>query len=111
MFDLFRSREKSVKILLGVLLLLVAASMLIYLVPGGFGNTGLTGDNVIAVVGNDKVTETDVQRQIATITRGQANLPKGILAMYIPRIVEQLDVYKRQHGRQSVLKAVGREQS
>ena len=90
MFDLFRSREKSVKILLGVLLLLVAASMLIYLIPGGFGNSGITSDSVLAVVGSEKVTETDVDRQVALITRGQANLPKGILAMYIPRIVEQL---------------------
>ncbi len=90
MFDLFRSREKSVKILLGVMLLLVAGSMLIYLIPGGFGGSGISSESVIAVVGSDKVTETDVQRQIAMVTRGQANLPKGILAMYIPRIVEQL---------------------
>lgn len=90
MFDLFRSREKSVKILLGVLLLLVAASMLIYLIPGGFGSSDFASENVIASVGNDKITETDVERQIALITRGQANLPKGILAMYIPRIVDQL---------------------
>ncbi len=41
-------------------------------------------------MGNDKVTDVDVQRQIAQLTRGQSNLPKGILAMYIPRIVEQL---------------------
>jgi len=90
MFDLFRSREKSVKILLGVMLLLVAGSMLIYLIPGGFGNSGISSENVVAVVGNDKVTDTDVQRQVAMLTRGQANLPKGILAMYVPRIVEQL---------------------
>jgi peptidyl-prolyl cis-trans isomerase D len=90
MFDLFRSREKSVKILLGVMLLLVAASMLIYLIPGGFGNTGITGDNVIAAIGDQKVTDLDVQRQIANVTRGQTNLPKGILAMYIPTIVNQL---------------------
>jgi peptidyl-prolyl cis-trans isomerase D len=90
MFDLFRSREKSVRVLLGVMLLLVAASMLIYLIPGGFGNTGLTGDNVVAAVGGVKITDTDVQRQIAMVTRGQTNLPKGILAMYIPNIVNQL---------------------
>jgi peptidyl-prolyl cis-trans isomerase D len=90
MFDLFRSREKSVRLLLGFLLVLVAASMLIYLVPGGFGSSGLTGNNVVAAVGGEKVTDEDVQRQIAMVTRGQTNLPKGVLAMYIPSIVNQL---------------------
>jgi peptidyl-prolyl cis-trans isomerase D len=90
MFDLFRSREKSVRLLLGVMLLLVAASMLIYLVPGGFGDTGISGDTTVAAVGGEKVTDVDVQRQIAIATRGQTNLPKGVLAMYIPNIVNQL---------------------
>jgi peptidyl-prolyl cis-trans isomerase D len=90
MFDLFRSREKSVRVLLGVMLLLVAASMLIYLIPGGFGSSGITGDNVVAAVGGEKITDVDVQRQIAMVTRGQTNLPKGIMAMYIPNIVNQL---------------------
>jgi peptidyl-prolyl cis-trans isomerase D len=90
MFDLFRSREKSVRILLAVMLLLVAASMLIYLIPGGFGNGGITGDNVVAAVNGEKVTDVDVQRQIAMVTRGQTNLPKGVLSMYIPTIVSQL---------------------
>jgi peptidyl-prolyl cis-trans isomerase D len=91
MFDLFRSREKSVKILLGVMLLLVAASMLIYLIPGGIGSTGVTGgDSVIAAVGSENITNQDVQRSLARVMQGQANLPKGLLAMYIPRIVEQL---------------------
>ena len=92
MFDLFRSREKSVRILLGVLLGLVAISMLAYLVPGGFGNgTGsAAGQNVVAAVGDEKITATDVQRSIQGITRGQTNLPKGILAMYVPSMVNQM---------------------
>jgi peptidyl-prolyl cis-trans isomerase D len=90
MFDLFRSREKSVRLLLGVMLLLVAASMLIYLIPGGFGYGGISSDNVVAAVDGENVTDLDVQRQIALITRGQTNLPKGVLAMYIPNIVNQL---------------------
>ena len=79
------------RILLGALLGLVSLSMLVYLIPGGMGGgTGATGQNVIAVVGDDKVTAMDVQRAVQRITRGQTNLPKGILAMYLPSIVNQL---------------------
>ncbi len=91
MFDLFRSREKGVRILLGVLLVLVAASMLIYLIPGGPGGaSSASGDNVIAAVGDEKITTTDLQRAVQRITRGQSNLPKGLLAMYVPTLVNQL---------------------
>ncbi len=91
MFDLFRSREKSVRILLGVILGLVSISMLWYLIPGsGLGGVGASGQNVIAAVGGEKITTTDVDRQVQNITRGQANLPKGVLAMYVPSIVNQL---------------------
>ena len=91
MFDLFRSREKSVRILLGVLLGLVALSMLIYLIPGGpGGGAGAAGQNTVAVVGDDQITTQDLQRAMARITRGQANLPKGLLGMYLPTVVNQL---------------------
>src|SRR5690242_14345491 len=90
MFDVFRSREKSVRILLGAVLLVVAASMLVYLIPGGVGGPGGGNDNVVATVGKEAITASDVQREIQRITRGQANLPKGLIAMYIPSIVNQL---------------------
>ncbi len=91
MFDLFRSREKSVRILLGVLLGAVALSMLVYLIPGGFGGGGSTGgQNVVASVGDEKITTDDVSRALQTISRGQQNLPRGILAMYAPMLVNQL---------------------
>jgi peptidyl-prolyl cis-trans isomerase D len=90
MFDLFRSREKVVRLFLGALLVLVAASMLIYLIPGGPGGPGTSGENVIAVVGSEKITTADLDRSVQRITRGQANLPKGLLAMYVPTLVNQL---------------------
>ena len=90
MFDLFRSREKSVRILLGAMLVVVAASMLVYLIPGGMGGPSVSGQNVLAAVGSDKITSMDVERAVQRITRGQSNLPKGLLAMYVPSIVNQL---------------------
>lgn len=91
MFDLFRSREKSVRILLGVLLGVVALSMLVYLIPGGSGSgIGSDGSSVVASVGDEKITTTDVQRALQTVTRGQQNLPKSILGMYTPMIVNQM---------------------
>lgn len=90
MFNVFRSREKSVRILLGAVLVLVSASMLVYLIPGGPGGPNVSGQNVVAVVGDDKITAQDVQRAIQRITRSQTKLPKGLLAMYLPSIVNQL---------------------
>lgn len=92
MFSLFRSREKNQKIILSVLLGLVAVSMLIYLVPGGFFGGGAGGGSdtdVLASVGNRQVTVQDVQHQLAQYTR-QGNIPKAYLAMLVPRTVEQL---------------------
>ena len=89
MFDLFRSREKSVRILLGVLLAVVALGMLVYLIPGGFGNDTSGGQNVVASVGKDKITIDDVQRALQGISRGQ-QLPPSILGMYTPMLVNQL---------------------
>jgi peptidyl-prolyl cis-trans isomerase D len=90
MFDLFRSREKGVRILLGAMLVLVAASMLVYLIPGGMGGPSASGDNVVAAVGSEKITTTDLQRAIQRVTNGQSNLPKGLLAMYVPSLVNQM---------------------
>ena len=90
MFDLFRSRETSVRILLGVLLGLVALSMLFYLIPGGPGMGGGSNQNVIASIGSQKITTVDVERAVQNMTRGQQNLPKAILGMYVPSIVNQM---------------------
>ena len=86
MFDLFRSREKSVRILLGALLLLVALSMLTYLVPQY--NTGApTPDSVVASVGKDEITSGDVMRLIQATMRGR-QLPPDLIATYVPQMVD-----------------------
>ena len=90
MFALFRSREKSVRIILGVFLGLVALSMLIYLVPGAPGMGGSANENTVATVGGEKITVQDVQLSIQRMTQGQANIPRALIAGYIPTMVNQL---------------------
>lgn len=90
MFDLFRSREKNVRILMGVLLGLIAISMLWYLIPGGSGSMGTQTQNVIATVGDENITAADLQRGLQAVTRGQSNLPRSIMAMYAPMMLNQL---------------------
>ena len=88
MFDLFRSRDKAVRILLGGLLLLVAFSMLTYLVPNY--NSGSTGsDMVVAEIGKDRITLAEMQRTIQATVRGR-QLPVEILPTYIPQMVDQM---------------------
>lgn len=91
MLNLFRSREKTQKLVLSILLGLVAVSMLVYLIPGGFGTMGdASGANVVAQVGDQQVTTQDVDRQVTRMTRSQPNLPKAYLAMFVPQMVENL---------------------
>ena len=89
MFDLFRSREKSVRILLGALLLLVALSMLTYLVPN-YGSGSNTSDTIVAEIGKeDVITLVEVQRLIQNTVRGR-QLPPDLLPNYVPTMVDQL---------------------
>src|SRR5664279_4668885 len=88
MFDLFRSRDKAVRILLGALLLLVAFSMLTYLVPN-YSNGTSSSDTVIAEVGKDPITLAETQRLIQSTVRGR-QLPPDILPTYIPQMVDQM---------------------
>ena len=90
MFDLFRSRDKAVRILLGGLLLLVALSMLTYLIPGGPTMGGGDGsDNVIATIGKDAITTADVQQVIQLNSRGQ-HLPAELMPHYVPMYLNSM---------------------
>jgi peptidyl-prolyl cis-trans isomerase D len=88
MFDLFRSRDKLVRIFLGALLLVVAASMLMYLVPN-YSNGTTSSDTIIAEIGSDAITLAETQRVIQSTIRGR-QLPMEILPNYIPQMVDQM---------------------
>src|SRR5436189_2801726 len=90
MFDLFRSRDKAVRIFLTALLSLVALSMVAYLIPGYGGSGGTSaGDNVVAEIGKQKVTVRDVQMAVRAATRNR-DLPPAMTAHYIPQMIDQM---------------------
>src|SRR6266446_3653511 len=88
MFDLFRSRDKLVRFMLSGLLLVVALSMVTYLIPSyGSGDRG--PDTVIAQIGKEKVTQRDAQFAIQSILRGRS-IPPNLVSLYVPQIIDQL---------------------
>jgi peptidyl-prolyl cis-trans isomerase D len=88
MFDLFRSRDKAVRILLGAMLGLVGLSMLTYLVPTYDTGTSAS-DQVVATVGKEVITLPDVQKVVQSSMR-QRQLPAEILPNYIPQMVQDM---------------------
>ena len=96
MFDLFRSRAKAVRILLGALLVLVALSMVTYLIPGVGTNLGSEG-MVVAEFGKETLTLPEVQRVVQTELRGQ-NIPPQMASVFVPQYVDQI-ITELQHGR------------
>ena len=88
MFDLFRSRAKAVRILLGAMLAMVALSMLVYLIPGAGTPVGDASDQVIAEVGKEAVTVPEVDQQIRNALQNR-QLPRNMVDSYVPDLVDQ----------------------
>jgi peptidyl-prolyl cis-trans isomerase D len=89
MFDLFRSRDKVVRIMLGGLLLLVALSMLTYLVPSYNTGSGSSSDTIVAEVGKDAITVPQVQDVIRMNLRGR-QLPPEVLPHFVPQYINSM---------------------
>ncbi len=88
MFDLFRSSDKGKKYFLSGLLLLVALSMVTYLIPS-YGSGDRSPDTVIAQIGKDTVTQRDAQLAIQNILHGKS-IPPNLVSLYVPQIIDQL---------------------
>lgn len=89
MFDLFRSRDKAVRYLLGALLMLVALSMVITLIPGFGSGGGGQNETVVAVIGDEQVTLSEVQRAIANMQRSGRMQPE-MFQIFVPQMVDQM---------------------
>lgn len=90
MFNLFRSNAKVTRYLLGGLLLIVAASMVTYLIP----SSGLTTDStvqagIVAEVGGAQITTDDAKAAVDRMLAAN-QIPKEAVEVYVPQIVDQM---------------------
>jgi peptidyl-prolyl cis-trans isomerase D len=90
MWKALQQREVLTRILLGIVVVMLAAGMLIYLVPGQGGSSGGTGGaDVVAEVGGQPITALEVETQLRRLTRN-GNVPPGLQPLYVQQIVNQL---------------------
>lgn len=88
MAEVFGNKKTSVRIMIGVIIGLLAVSMLLYLVPQGT-NTGAASSDTVATIGDESVTVADVRQQLQQFSsRGQ--IPKQMEAFYAQQILRQL---------------------
>jgi len=88
MFDLFRSRTRAVRIMLGALLMLVAVSLVVTLIPG-FVGTEFAPENIIAEIGDDVLTAREVQIIVQQQLRNNA-FSRDMAGVYVPLIINQM---------------------
>ncbi len=82
------NKKTGVRILFGVVIGLLAVSMLLYLVPQG-PNSAQTSTDVVARVGDQTVTLADVHQKLDDIRRTN-NIPKQVEGLYARQILNQL---------------------
>ncbi|HYP06835.1 MAG TPA: peptidyl-prolyl cis-trans isomerase [Bryobacteraceae bacterium] len=88
MFDLFRSRAKAVRYLLGALLGIVALSMVITMIPG-FGAPSTDNQMIVAEVGKSEITAREVQALMQNLIRSR-RVPPEMVQHYVPQLIDQM---------------------
>jgi len=90
MFDLFRRRDKAVRYLLGGVLLMIAFSLVVTLIPG-FGSSTPTDDrnDTVAKIGDDKVTVRDAVVSIQNVMRRQ-NVPASAVKSIVDNFLDSM---------------------
>jgi peptidyl-prolyl cis-trans isomerase D len=89
MFDLFRSRDKAVRWLLTALLVLVALSMVTYLIPGSGMMPGGADEQVVAQVGKEKLTTREVQIGLESMKRNRQIAPE-MYTVFAPQYINSM---------------------
>jgi peptidyl-prolyl cis-trans isomerase D len=83
------SRKTSMRILLGVVVLLLGGSMLLYLVPQTPGTGEASSTDILAKVGDETVSTAEVRQQLAEISQ-RNQVPKQLESLYARQILNQL---------------------
>ncbi len=91
MFDLFRSRQKAVRYMLGGILMVIAVSMVVTLIPGyGSGSVSRTDDSsVIAEIGGAKITAQEAAQLAQRILRSN-QIPPEMIDVYMPQFIDNM---------------------
>lgn len=88
MAGVFENQKTGVRILFGVIIGMLALSMLLYLVPQG-PNTTESASDVVARIGDQTVTLSDINQQLNEI-RQHNNIPRQLEGFYANQILKQL---------------------
>src|ERR1700687_4501660 len=84
----FENKKVGVRILFGIIIGLIALSMLLYLVTQG-SSTGEASTDTLAKVGDQTVSVSDVRTQLTEISK-RNNIPKQLESLYAQQILNQL---------------------
>jgi len=88
MAGVFNNQKTGMRILLGAVMLIIAASMLLYLVPQGT-NTAESASDTLARIGDQTVTSGEVRQQLDQIRRNN-QIPPVLEGLYARNILNQL---------------------
>jgi peptidyl-prolyl cis-trans isomerase D len=83
------SRKTGMRILLGVVVLLLGGSMLLYLVPQTPGTGEASSTDIVARVGDQTVSTAEVRQQLAEVSQ-RNQIPKQLESLYARQILNQL---------------------
>jgi peptidyl-prolyl cis-trans isomerase D len=89
MFDLFRSRAKAVRFLLGAMLMVVALSMVITLIPGWGVVNESQDQQVVAQIGKNVITTQEVRQRMEMLLRNRS-IPREMAEVYVPQLVDAM---------------------
>jgi peptidyl-prolyl cis-trans isomerase D len=83
------NRKTGMRILLGIVVLLLGGSMLLYLVPQTPGTGEASSTDTLAKVGNLTISTAEVRQQLAEVAQ-RNQIPKQLESLYARQILNQL---------------------